>query len=252
MAEEVRRQAKETFDEGTLERAFEMIEMLLATFPEDDSIKEASINLVVAILRAVEHSIAFFTKRSSKCWGKEICIQLLTYLQSVSRAGSAIVRGDNYQRDLLESIADIQMRAQQLLEKAHMSSISSTKQAFARILQETGSLSISLHQNTARLDLTYHSVQSVSKGVSQVSDSVSHISQSVSHVSRTTDKILTSTELIQEAGADLRNVLKDLLDDADKARQEHANYARRLEGQLERVQSRLSGDELSVRMLTSF
>jgi hypothetical protein len=58
----VRKKVTKTFDDKTLERAFGDIEIFFAIFPKDEPIKEASIELVVSILKAIEDAIGFFIK----------------------------------------------------------------------------------------------------------------------------------------------------------------------------------------------
>lgn len=54
------------FDGKTLEAAFGNIEVFFSIFPKDEPIKEASIELVVSILKAVEDAIGFFISKQSE------------------------------------------------------------------------------------------------------------------------------------------------------------------------------------------
>lgn len=66
VASEVRKKLTGSFDSDSLDRTFSDIELFLATFPEDENIKKASVNLVVATLKAIEDTIGFFIQNSGK------------------------------------------------------------------------------------------------------------------------------------------------------------------------------------------
>ncbi|EFX02414.1 hypothetical protein CMQ_2463 [Grosmannia clavigera kw1407] len=63
VASEVRKEVN-SFDGEKLDQLFADIEVFLGTYPKDENIKKASVDLVVAILKAVEDAIGFFTKHS--------------------------------------------------------------------------------------------------------------------------------------------------------------------------------------------
>lgn len=49
-----------------LERKFSDIELFLATFPKDDAVEEASIQLIATTLKAIEDAIGFFLEKSGE------------------------------------------------------------------------------------------------------------------------------------------------------------------------------------------
>lgn len=55
-----------------LERKFSSIELFLATFPKDDAIEEASVELVAATLKAIEDAIGFFLESNGEFEGRAI------------------------------------------------------------------------------------------------------------------------------------------------------------------------------------
>jgi hypothetical protein len=60
----VRKKVNETFNADSLEKSFGDAELFLAVFPNDENIKKASVELVVATFKAVEDAIGFFIRRS--------------------------------------------------------------------------------------------------------------------------------------------------------------------------------------------
>lgn len=53
-------------DQQDLERKFSSIELFLATFPRDTAIREASIELIAATLKAIENVIGFFLESNGE------------------------------------------------------------------------------------------------------------------------------------------------------------------------------------------
>ncbi|KAL2272155.1 hypothetical protein FJTKL_07462 [Diaporthe vaccinii] len=104
-------------DQQDLERKFSSIELFLATFPRDTAIQEASIELIAATLKAIENVIGFFLESNAR------------------KALSATFRGKDYQKQALESIEQISIRSDQLLEAAQKSHISETKRKLDTVLK---------------------------------------------------------------------------------------------------------------------
>lgn len=59
-------------DQQDLEGKFSSIELFLATFPEDPTIREASIELIAATLKAIEDVIGFFLESNGESKPSEI------------------------------------------------------------------------------------------------------------------------------------------------------------------------------------
>jgi hypothetical protein len=62
----VRVEVKKKLDESSLEAAFGNIETFFSLFPDDEAIKDSSIELVVSMLNGVENAIGFFISKQSK------------------------------------------------------------------------------------------------------------------------------------------------------------------------------------------
>jgi hypothetical protein len=56
----VRNQVSSNFNGDALEERFDDIEVFLGLFPDDKKIRDASIALVVSVMKAVEDAIGFF------------------------------------------------------------------------------------------------------------------------------------------------------------------------------------------------
>ncbi|KAK2609894.1 hypothetical protein N8I77_003366 [Diaporthe amygdali] len=106
-------------DRDDLEKKFSSIEVFLATFPKDLAIKEASVQLIAATLKAIEDVIGFFLESNAK------------------KAMSATLRGKDYQKKPLESIEQIRIRSEELLQAAQKSHIAETKQMLDVVLKGT-------------------------------------------------------------------------------------------------------------------
>ncbi|KAK0716567.1 hypothetical protein B0T21DRAFT_454341 [Apiosordaria backusii] len=119
VASEVREKVTTSFDGERLERMFSDIEVFLATFPEDDKIKEASIGLVVATFVAIEETIVFFLSHQAR------------------RGVSAVFRGDKYQGPLIEKTNQIQEQSNWLIHQAQNSHISKVRKDMQQTLART-------------------------------------------------------------------------------------------------------------------
>ncbi|KAJ4416163.1 hypothetical protein N0V82_006923 [Gnomoniopsis sp. IMI 355080] len=102
-ASTVRKNMNKAFDD--LEKMFSDIELFLHIYPEDVNIEKASIDLIASTLHAAENVLGFLTKGS---WKKLI---------------SATVQRENYERDTIESLADVKIKCGLLLEEAKKSNM---------------------------------------------------------------------------------------------------------------------------------
>ncbi|KAK3357820.1 hypothetical protein B0T25DRAFT_567070 [Lasiosphaeria hispida] len=121
-ASEVRERVTSSFEEKDLEELFGDIEVFLATFPDKDKLREASITLVVSVMKAVEDAIGFFLSNQR------------------SRAMSALGRGKAYQKPLLTSLDDIQTNSEKLIHQAQNAHIAETQEGLKAIWDQTGRL----------------------------------------------------------------------------------------------------------------
>ncbi|KAG8169966.1 hypothetical protein KVR01_000711 [Diaporthe batatas] len=105
-----------------LSKTFSNINSFAATFPRDDSVREASVSLVVSIFQAVEQAMAFFLKSSGR------------------RAAAAVLTGSEYQTTLLNSFNEVQKRSNYLVQKAQNSHYEGTRTAMQEILTREAQL----------------------------------------------------------------------------------------------------------------
>ncbi|KAF5020732.1 hypothetical protein F66182_7234 [Fusarium sp. NRRL 66182] len=100
-ASEVREEVKSAFED--LPDLFAKTDFYLHSYPKDANIIEASVNLVLAVFKAIENSIKFYTSTQAK------------------RAGVAVLTGPQYQKALVESLTEIQNCCKSLESQAGMS-----------------------------------------------------------------------------------------------------------------------------------
>ncbi|EGR49436.1 uncharacterized protein TRIREDRAFT_106627 [Trichoderma reesei QM6a] len=84
---------------------FSDVELFLGTFPDDENIVNASVDLIVAALKGIELAIGFFTSNSLK------------------RGTKALLTSDEYEKGLLESLDTIKTKSKSLMEEALKSHI---------------------------------------------------------------------------------------------------------------------------------
>ncbi|KAF4462568.1 hypothetical protein FALBO_10622 [Fusarium albosuccineum] len=84
---------------------FSDVELFLGTFPKDAGIRNASVDLTVTTLQAVEGAIGFFLSN-----------ELL-------RGGKALLSGADYEKKLIDSLGEINTKSKNLMEEATKSHI---------------------------------------------------------------------------------------------------------------------------------
>jgi len=104
------------------------------TYPEDENIVSACVDLVYSTFKAAEQAIVFytshqglpffplnglFTKLSFTAFNAGTQADTCTF--TASRAGSAIIKADTYRAELLESLSDMKASATTLQRQAEMS-----------------------------------------------------------------------------------------------------------------------------------
>ena len=126
-ASEVREAVKTELDK--LGRRFSDMEVFLGTFRGDKSVKDASIELLAAILIAVEYVIKFFVRNRGRFSGcplrrefEDISFDVLVGIQVLK----SLTLGGAYERTLREKIDDIKARSEDLLGTVRNSDISKT------------------------------------------------------------------------------------------------------------------------------
>ncbi|PYH64406.1 uncharacterized protein BO88DRAFT_408554 [Aspergillus vadensis CBS 113365] len=134
MASQVREQVTKALDPKTLEDDFERIEFFLATFPRDPKIRSTSVDLVVAILKAIEDAIEFFLSHQ------------------VKRIWDSVTQGKGYQGALTASIKEIDRHSSRLASLASEANIHSNRTAFGMLFEQTGNLTAMCHANMRKVD----------------------------------------------------------------------------------------------------
>ncbi|OBT85447.1 hypothetical protein VE02_06171 [Pseudogymnoascus sp. 03VT05] len=117
-AAEVRKAMEGSFDD--IDMMFQEIELFLQTFPDDDNIDEASIDLVVAAFAAIESVIGFLIQSILKRIG-----------------GSSLKRGE-YEKEAFDTLGKVQSKSDLLIRQAKNSSMWMVSQGFQTISRETG------------------------------------------------------------------------------------------------------------------
>ncbi|KAK6857868.1 hypothetical protein PG995_005567 [Apiospora arundinis] len=89
---------RETVNSGfdDLPETFVRVDFYLKTYPKDDNILKASIDLVLAIFKAIEEAVRFYTSPQAK------------------HAGQAVLSGEEYQKKLLRSLTEISVYSKKL------------------------------------------------------------------------------------------------------------------------------------------
>lgn len=65
VASEVRERVTSSFDEAEIQELFNDAEVYLITFPDSSKVKDATISLVVTVMKAIEDAIVFFLSKQS-------------------------------------------------------------------------------------------------------------------------------------------------------------------------------------------
>lgn len=101
---------------------------MLKTFPDDVGIRNASLDLIVVTLQAIERVIGFYISKMSKLnimflrdWIRSTT-DIIVNLEAV-RTVKALGMGDQYGRKLVQSLDDIETKSKRLLDegqKAHL------------------------------------------------------------------------------------------------------------------------------------
>ncbi|KAK4069933.1 uncharacterized protein Triagg1_6728 [Trichoderma aggressivum f. europaeum] len=101
VASEVRERVTSSFDEAEIQELFNDAEVYLITFPDSSKVKDATISLVVTVMKAIEDAIVFFLSKQIK------------------RLLSVVYRGKRgYQETLLRSLEAIKINSEKLIQQA--------------------------------------------------------------------------------------------------------------------------------------
>ncbi|KAK5637229.1 hypothetical protein RRF57_012942 [Xylaria bambusicola] len=95
-AAKVREEVTSTFDENTMTSLFADLDLYLDMYPDDQNVVNSSVKLLVAIFKATEGAIGFYTS-----W-------------RVSRIGRSIFEGEEYLKSFRDSLKQIKVAADEL------------------------------------------------------------------------------------------------------------------------------------------
>ncbi|KAH0527965.1 hypothetical protein TsFJ059_002881 [Trichoderma semiorbis] len=119
VASEVRERVTSSFDEAEIQELFNDAEVYLITFPDSSKVKDATISLVVTVMKAIEDAIVFFLSKQIK------------------RLLSAFYRGKKgYQETLLRSLEAIKVNSEKLIQQAQSAHLLYTQFNLAAIRTE--------------------------------------------------------------------------------------------------------------------
>ncbi|KAL6858457.1 hypothetical protein J3F83DRAFT_750862 [Trichoderma novae-zelandiae] len=119
VASEVREKVTSSFDETEVQELFNDAEVYVITFPDSNRIKDSTISLVVAVMKAIEDGIGFFLSRQIK------------------RLFSVVYRGKKgYQEALLKRLEAIKTNSEKLVQQAQNAHMMYTQFGIAAIRTE--------------------------------------------------------------------------------------------------------------------
>ncbi|KAL5090384.1 hypothetical protein Trisim1_004576 [Trichoderma cf. simile WF8] len=128
IAARLREKVLESFDDNV--SIFSDVELFLGTFPDDENIVNASVDLTVATLKGIELAIGFFISNS------------------LMRGTKALLTNNEYEKRLLESLEMIKTKSRSLMEEALKSHIYESH----IYSQETQKLSRNVQTMSERVD----------------------------------------------------------------------------------------------------
>ncbi|PNP57021.1 hypothetical protein THARTR1_02863 [Trichoderma harzianum] len=128
IAARLREKVLESFDDNV--SIFSDVELFLGTFPDDENIVNASVDLTVATLKGIELAIGFFISNS------------------LMRGTKALLTNNEYEKRLLESLDMIKTKSRSLMEEALKSHIYESH----IYSQETQKLSRNVQTMSERVD----------------------------------------------------------------------------------------------------
>ncbi|KAK3308296.1 uncharacterized protein B0T15DRAFT_500144 [Chaetomium strumarium] len=141
-------------DGEDLDQTFAKIEVFLATFPDDQNIIDRSIELVACILKAVEGTIVYFLTNTFK------------------RGAQSMPLIGNGQQPLLDTLAEIQTRSQQLINEATVSHFAATRAAMELILEDISKIELVEIETAGRIEyIIQRGTEQVLGGISELKDS---------------------------------------------------------------------------------
>ncbi|KAH0499050.1 hypothetical protein TgHK011_006267 [Trichoderma gracile] len=119
VASEVREKVTSSFDETEVQELFNNAEVYVITFPDSSRIKDSTISLVVAVMKAIEDAIGFFLSKQIK------------------RLFSVVYRGKKgYQEALLKRLEAIKTHSEKLIQQAQNAHMMYTQLGISAIRTE--------------------------------------------------------------------------------------------------------------------
>ncbi|KAL7820182.1 hypothetical protein V8C44DRAFT_315695 [Trichoderma aethiopicum] len=119
VASDVREKVTSSFDETEVQELFNNAEVYVITFPDSSRIKDSTISLVVAVMKAIEDAIGFFLSKQIK------------------RLFSVVYRGKKgYQEALLKRLEAIKTHSEKLIQQAQNAHMMYTQLGISAIRTE--------------------------------------------------------------------------------------------------------------------
>ncbi|KAK3344239.1 hypothetical protein B0T25DRAFT_573189 [Lasiosphaeria hispida] len=191
-------------DEDEMKRGFARVEIFLSAFPGDPNIKDASVNMIACVLKAVEGAIVYF---------------LSSTVSRALKSLSAIGQGQNYKKDLIDSISEIPAKTKELMDRVEESHIWVTQKAMGVTLTNIEGLRLLSVENTKAIALKTDGI--INKG-SEIVLRVDSWGKVIRHQLQqfAQDQETRDVQLKADLQAVLMNAVKPLFDAYEKKTEE--------------------------------
>ncbi|KAL8282276.1 hypothetical protein RB597_009807 [Gaeumannomyces tritici] len=202
---EVRAKVTHSFEEGDLREKFGKIEIFLATFPGDENIRLACIDMVACTLKAIELAIAYYVSRA---------------LARLRKAMPVIGDGRSFQENLITAIDQIRVECDKIVEKALESHIAGTKKAMELALEGIDNLAELLAPMGTKLEAIDEKLGAMDEKNDRV---IEQTGQLLANSEKSTKRIEELAELIKfhvvdmfNQGAQKKNLEMDAKEEENK------------------------------------
>ncbi|KAK1240714.1 hypothetical protein MKX07_006147 [Trichoderma sp. CBMAI-0711] len=141
VASEVREKVTSSFDETEVQELFNNAEVYVITFPDSSRIKDSTISLVVAVMKAIEDAIGFFLSNQIK------------------RLFSVVYRGKKgYQEALLKRLEAIKTHSEKLIQQAQNAHMMYTQLGISAIRTEVQQFQMDTKQDSKQTKVVLNDI----------------------------------------------------------------------------------------------
>lgn len=145
VASEVREKVTSSFDETEVQELFNNAEVYIITFPDSSRIKDSTIALVVAVMKAIEDAIGFFLSKQIK------------------RLLSVVYRGKKgYQEALLKRLEAIKTHSEKLIQQAQNAHMMYTQLGISAIRTEVQQFQMDTKQDSKQTKVVLNDIHQFS------------------------------------------------------------------------------------------